>query len=485
MGTPAGTMRIRFHNFIDGEFVPARSESWLDIYAPAKAEIYAQCPASEFPDADAAVQAARDAYPAWSRLTNAQRAHWLNKLADAIEAQIDRFAQAESTDTGKPLSLTSGIEIPRAVENLRFFAACAQTFASESHHGQAGLNYTLRTPLGVAVTISPWNLPLYLFTWKFAPALASGNTVVAKPSEITPASADLLAQVLQQIQFPKGVLNIVHGRGEAIGKALVEHPEVKAVSFTGSTTVGKRIAVSCAESLKKYSLEMGGKNATLIFQDANLDALIDTLVRSAFQNAGQICLCGSRILIHASIYEPVRDRLIERAQALKPGGPDDVQAQVGPMVSEAHYEKVLGYIDLAKQEGAKVLCGGMAAKLAQGWFIQPTILEGIGPEARCNREEIFGPVVTLQRFIDDDQAIKLANDTSYGLSASIWTQDLNRAHRVASRLETGIVWITTWMMRDLRTPFGGVKHSGVGREGGWEAMRFFTETKNVCINLEA
>ncbi|HEY9541626.1 MAG TPA: aldehyde dehydrogenase, partial [Luteimonas sp.] len=407
---------------------------------------------------------------------------WLEKLADAIESRLDDFAHAEARDGGKPFALARDVEIPRAVSNLRFFAHAATQFSSESHHGQAGLNYTLRQPLGVVATISPWNLPLYLFTWKIAPALAAGNTVVAKPSEITPMTATMLGELAAKIGFPAGVLNIVHGLGPKVGEAMVVHPAVKAVSFTGSTTVGKRIAGIAAPMLKKVSLELGGKNPTLVFADSDWRDQLDVLVRSAFQNSGQICLCGSRILVERGIYNEFRDALVERALALRVGDPMDPDARMGPLVSQAHFDKVAAAIARAREEGGHVLCGGNALD-RPGWFVAPTVIEGLGPDCATNREEIFGPVVTLQPFDDDAQALALANAGDYGLAASIWTRDLNRAHRLAATIHAGIVWINCWLMRDLRTPFGGMGQSGLGREGGLEAMRFFTEPRNVGIQL--
>jgi aminomuconate-semialdehyde/2-hydroxymuconate-6-semialdehyde dehydrogenase len=473
-------------NFIDGAFVPAVGESWLDIAEPATGSVYALIPESDERDVALAVQAAERAFPAWSAMPAAERSRILLRLAEGIDERLDVLAQAESRDSGKPVELARTVDIPRARDNFHFFGTAVMHFASESHAmpGQA-INYTLRQPLGTVACISPWNLPLYLFTWKIAPALASGNCVVAKPSEVTPATAWMLADLARDAGLPPGVLNIVHGLGPKVGAAMVEHPAIRAISFTGGTKTGEAIARSAAPRFKKLSLELGGKNPNLIFADCAYETALETAVRSSFSNQGQICLCGSRIYVEKPLYERFRADFVARVSALIQGDPMQTQTQQGAVVSKAHFDKVLAGIAQARAEGGVVLTGGKAFKpegrCKGGWFIEPTVIEGLAPGCRTNREEIFGPVVTLQPFDTEAEALALANDVDYGLAATVWTQNLDRAHRLAERINAGVVWVNCWLLRDLRTPFGGMRDSGVGREGGWEAMRFFTEPKNVCI----
>jgi aminomuconate-semialdehyde/2-hydroxymuconate-6-semialdehyde dehydrogenase len=473
-------------NYINGEFKKPQDDLWLDNYQPATGQVYSQIPNSSEKDVFAAYQAAQDAFSSWSGLPSSERFRHMLNVSQGIQKRLEEFAQAESKDNGKPVSLARAVDIPRAVKNFEFYAAAATQFASESHYTEGlGINYTLRRPIGVVGCISPWNLPLYLFSWKIAPALAAGNTVVAKPSEITPMTAYLLSQVLDEVGFPKGVLNIVHGLGPSAGEAICVHPGIKAISFTGGTTTGKRIIEMAGTQFKKLSLELGGKNPNIIFADCDFDEMLKTTIRSSFANQGQICLCGSRILVEDKIYEQFKEAFVDKVSKMKVGNPADDQTKMGAVVSESHMNKILSYIELAAEEGGRILTGGKRVRLSgdleNGYYIEPTVIENLDQVCRTNQEEIFGPVVTIDKFSSEDEALSKANATQYGLASSLWTSDLKRAHRMAEHIHAGIVWVNCWLERDLRTPFGGIKSSGIGREGGFEAMKFFTEPKNVCI----
>lgn len=479
-------MNIR--NYIDGAFSDPVGGQFLDNIDPSTGNAYGIIPRSQAADVDLAVAAAKAAFPAWSSLSAAERSSWLMKVSNAIDAKLDALALAESKDNGKPLKLATAVDIPRARDNFKFYATAILHDAYETHDmGVDGFNYTLRQPIGVAGCISPWNLPLYLFSWKIAPALAAGNTVVAKPSEITPATAYLLSEILNEIGFPKGVLNIVHGLGAEVGAAIVAHNDANIISFTGGTQTGKAISSVAAPMFKKISLELGGKNANVVFDDCDFEDAVNTSVRSSFANQGQICLCGSRIYIQRGIYEKFKAAFLERVNGLTVADPLTKEARMGAVVSKEHMEKVLSYIELAKEEGGTLLTGGHRVQLEgrceKGYFIAPTVFENLPADCRTNQEEIFGPVVTLTPFDTEGEALAMANGTAYGLAATIWTSDLKTAHRMAAGLHAGIIWVNCWLLRDLRTPFGGVKQSGVGREGGFEALRFFTEPKNICIKL--
>jgi len=476
----------KLQNFIGGELVPPASGEYLENVDPSTGSVYSLIPDSDADDVEDAVAAAKKAFSSWALTSPEERHDFLVRLSGLIERDIAKLAMAESIDNGKPLSLAKTVDIPRAVANFRFYATAAMHFASESH-SNAGhtVNYTLRQPIGVVGCISPWNLPLYLFTWKIAPALAAGNCVVAKPSEITPVTAYLLSELCIEADLPAGVLNIIHGTGPKAGAAIVQHNDVSAISFTGGTATGEWIAREAAPKFKKLSLELGGKNPNIIFADSDYEEMLETTVRSSFSNQGQICLCGSRIFVERPLYESFCGDFVERVSALKIGDPLEAATNVGAVVSKEHMEKVLSYVELAKEEGGTILTGGnriaMDGRCTNGYFLEPTVIEGLSDDCRTNQEEIFGPVVTVMPFDGEDEVLGYANSVRYGLSATLWTSDLKRAHRMAEKIECGIVWVNTWMNRDLRTPFGGVKDSGMGREGGFEALRFFTEEKNVCI----
>ena len=476
----------RILNYINGQFLPPVSDGWIDNYCPANGEVYGQIPNSSNEDIDNAYSAAKSAFPSWSQTTLEERSRILIKISELLEENLERFAEAESKDNGKPISLAKIVDIPRAASNFRFFGNAITQFASESHEsiGQDAINYTLRQPIGVVGCISPWNLPLYLFTWKIAPAIAAGNCVVAKPSEVTPMTAYLLGEICKEAGLPKGVLNIIHGLGTTTGQAIVEHPDIKAISFTGGTTTGAHIAKVAAPMFKKLSLELGGKNPNIIFADCDYDDMLETTVRSSFSNQGQICLCGSRIFVEHSIYDKFKSDFVAKVTQLKVGHPSSEDTNIGALVSKQHLEKVIQYIEVSKNENGIILCGGNKVTVEgyeNGYYLDPTVIEVNSDECSINQEEIFGPVVTIMPFKTEDEVLQMANSVKYGLSATLWTNNLKRSMRISSKLQTGIVWVNTWMLRDLRTPFGGIKASGVGREGGFEALRFFTEAKNVCI----
>lgn len=476
-------------NYINGELVEPISGRFLENVEPATGKVYSRVPDSDAGDVDSAVASAERAFHDWSRTPADERARVLLRIADQIECRLEEFARAESVDTGKPLALARTVDIPRAVKNFRFFATSILHLKSDAHHTDyRAINYTLRRPRGVVGLISPWNLPLYLLSWKVAPAIAVGNTAIAKPSELTPMTAFLLSKLAIEAGLPPGVLNIVHGAGARAGEALVVHPRVPTLSFTGGTATGARIAANAAPKFKKLALELGGKNPNIVFADADLDAALEGSLRAAFANQGQICLCGSRLFVERPIYDEFVDRFVTGAKALTVGDPLDEDTRQGALVSQSHYEKVMAYVDLARQEGGRIRTGGqrppaLPARCQNGFFIEPTVVTDLSVGCRTNQEEIFGPFVSIVPFDSEGEVIRYANATPYGLSASVWTENLSRGHRVAEGLESGTVWVNCWLLRDLRVPFGGMKQSGVGREGGEEALRFFTEPKNVCVQV--
>lgn len=476
---------IVVENLIGGKLTGTVRGETLPSINPATGEVLANVPDSTSEDVALAVNAAGEAQRVWGRMPASDRSRCLERLADLLEPRLDDLALLETNDTGKPLALSRQVDMPRVVANLRFFAAMGRSFSSQSHPASGVLNYTLRQPRGVVGCISPWNLPLYLFTWKIAPALVAGNCVLAKPSELTPLTAFEVSRLSLEAGFPPGVLNVLHGRGISSGQAIVDHPAVRAISFTGGSATGKHLAICCAEQLKPISLELGGKNPTVIFADCDYEDAVEQTVRSSFSNQGQICLCGSRILVERSLLERFRDDFVARASNLVVGDPLDARTHLGAVISAAHQRKILDYIALAEAEGGRILCGGtspaIGGRCANGFFVAPTVIDRLGPECRVNREEIFGPVVTIQPFESQAEAIALANDSAYGLAATVWTQNARRVHHMAEAIEAGVLWVNCWLLRDLRTPFGGMKQSGHGREGGEEALRFFTETKNVCV----
>ena len=479
----------KLQNFINGEYCPPINEQYFDNINPATGAVYCLIPDSDENDLALAVMAAEKAFPIWSNMPAEERSKILVRFSEGIEKRMEQFVAAESKDNGKPITLARHVDIPRAVSNFHFFASAIIHFSSESHYMEGvGINYTTRKPIGIVACISPWNLPLYLFSWKIAPALAAGNCVIAKPSEITPYTATMLGEIATEAGLPPGVLNILNGTGVNIGDAMVRHPKISAISFTGGTATGEHIARTAAPMFKKLSLELGGKNPTIIFDDCDFDDALKTTIRSSFSNQGQICLCGSRIFVQKGIYEKFKQAFVAKVATSIVSFPEDPKANLGAIVSESHLTKILTYIDLAKKEGGKVLTGGnrvfLPAPHDKGFYLEPTIFESLPYDCKTNQEEIFGPVVTIMPFDTEEEVLIMANSTKYGLASSVWTTNVKKAHRIADQLNMGIVWVNAWLIRDLRTPFGGMKASGVGREGGLEALRFFTEPKNIFIKVD-
>ena len=471
-------------NYIGGQFLTHSGGQWMDNPEPATGSHICRIPLSDASDVDAAVDAARVAQPAWGALSHSERADWLDRIADALEARYEEIAALESRDTGKPISLARTVDAHRSVSNFRFFAGILREHEGDVFEMASATNYVVNKPVGVGALITPWNLPLYLLSWKVAPAIGMGNTVVCKPSELTPMTADLMMRVIDEVGLPAGVVNLIHGDGAGAGAPLVAHSDVDLVSFTGGTSTGEKVAASAAPAFKKLSLELGGKNASIVFADCDMDSTVAGVVRAGFLNQGQVCLCGSRVLVEDSVYAEFRDRFVDAVEAMRIGDPSDESTDLGALISEDHLAKVQGYVELAKQEGGALLTGGtpcLPSGFEGGNWMAPTVIEGLGPDSRCSTEEIFGPVVTLHPFGSEDEAVAIANNTRYGLAGSVWTSDLDKGRRVSEAIDTGMVWVNTWLHRDLRVPFGGVKDSGVGREGGKWSLGFFSEAMNVCV----
>ena len=471
-------------NYIGGQFLTHSGGQWMDNSEPATGSQICRIPLSDASDVDAAVGAARAAQPAWGSLSHSERADWLDRIADALEARYEEIAALESRDTGKPISLARTVDAHRSVSNFRFFAGILREHEGDVFEMASATNYVVNKPVGVGALITPWNLPLYLLSWKVAPAIGMGNTVVCKPSELTPLTADLMMRVIDEVGLPAGVVNLIHGDGAGAGAPLVAHSDVDLVSFTGGTSTGEKVAASAAPAFKKLSLELGGKNASIVFADCDMDSTVAGVVRAGFLNQGQVCLCGSRVLVEDSVYVEFRDRFVDAVEAMRIGDPSDESTDLGALISEDHLAKVQGYVELAKQEGGALLTGGtpcLPSGFEGGNWMAPTVIEGLSPDSRCSTEEIFGPVVTLHPFGSEDEAVAIANNTRYGLAGSVWTSDLDKGRRVSEAIDTGMVWVNTWLHRDLRVPFGGVKDSGVGREGGKWSLGFFSEAMNVCV----
>jgi aminomuconate-semialdehyde/2-hydroxymuconate-6-semialdehyde dehydrogenase len=481
---PAGSEPFDLCNYVGGAFVCHSNDEWMNVLEPATGFRFGRVPLSSKEDVATAVAAARSAQPSWGALSHSERADWLDRIADALEACYEEIAALESRDTGKPISLARAVDAHRSVSNFRFFAGILREHEEEVFEMASATNYVVSKPVGVGALITPWNLPLYLLSWKVAPAIGMGNTVVCKPSELTPMTADLLMRVIDGVGLPAGVVNLVHGDGAGAGAPLVAHSDVDLVSFTGGTATGKKVAASAAPAFKKLSLELGGKNSSIVFADCDIDSTVTGVVRAGFLNQGQVCLCGSRVLVEESAYDEFRDRFVDAVEAMRVGDPSDENTDLGALISEQHLKKVQGYVELAKQEGGTLLTGGtpcMPSGFEHGNWMAPTVIEGLSPNSRCATEEIFGPIVTLHSFSSEDEAIVIANNTNYGLAGSVWTGDLDKGKRVSEAIETGMVWVNTWLHRDLRVPFGGVKDSGVGREGGKWSLGFFSEAMNVCV----
>ncbi len=471
-------------NYIGGSFVDGKRDCWFDVSEPSTGKRFAKAVLSGKGDVDTAVLAAKGALPGWSALEVKERARWLDLIAKGLEDVFEEIAELESRDTGKPISLARSVDASRSVANFRFFSGLLLEQETEYFQMEDATNYVVNKPVGVGALITPWNLPLYLLSWKVAPAIGMGNTVVCKPSELTPMTADLLMRVIDGVGLPAGVINLVHGDGLGAGEPLVSHPDVDLVSFTGGTSTGEKVAASAAPMFKKISLELGGKNASIVFADCNMDSTVEGVVRSGFLNQGQVCLCGSRILVEDGIYDEFEKRFVESVEKMTVGDPLDESSELGALISPEHLEKVRGYIDLAKEEGGTILTGGIPNLPSQfdgGNWISPTVIGSLKYDSRCATEEIFGPVVSLHRFESEEEAIEIANCTRYGLAGSVWTEDLEKGKRVSERIDSGMVWINTWLHRDLRVPFGGVKDSGVGREGGRWSLGFFSEAMNICV----